>query len=103
MVGSVRNADTLPPWSWRLVQMCMDLHTGTMHQWPLPGGYRANGRLLEAMRATWRAWVFARKPASQWDETDLQYKDWLDEGREQERPLSDFEKWQQAQERPDGG
>lgn len=81
------------PWPWHLCVHCMDLQRGTFAHWPIEGGWRANRLYLDLMLAVWRAWRFFQKRPSEWDENDVDYKDWVDQGRPQIIELSRFERW----------
>ena len=67
------------PWPWLMVEHCIDLRTGAINHWPFPQeNWGANKFHLEAMQAVWRALRFFTKPASKWDEYDVDYFDWLE-------------------------
>ncbi len=81
------------PWPWHMAVHCMDLWRGTFHHWPIEGGWRANQLYLDLMLAVWKAWQFFQKLPSEWDEVDVDYKEWLDDGRPQTEEMTRYERW----------
>ena len=75
-----------PPFSFFLVQMCMDWQ-GNITHFPC-GSYieqmrqEWGKRELELMKITFRAWRFANKPPEKWDDTDLSFMSHLAKGHE---------------------
>jgi len=59
----------------------MDMHSGTVLNWPVSGGWLDNGRYLRPMRTVWRAWRFFTGSAKDWTADDLAYQDWLNENK----------------------
>ena len=82
------------PWPWSLCRHCLDLQTGTVHQWPLPGGWLRNEPLLEAMIHIWRIAQLYATPIDQWTSEDVALDEWVQDGRPAlAQPLTDYERW----------
>ena len=85
----------------------MDIREGHILNWPLGPDWETNAPVIEAMLATWKAWLFFSRTTNpkhtKWESWEVAYSDWLDEGRERlPSAPSAAEEWAIAQGLIDG-
>lgn len=79
----------------------MDMRSGTIHNWPLPGDWHENRKWLRLMRATWyiNDWIIrTSRPKYEWTEEDLETRIQM-EGDDimRVKRKSEFQKWLEEQ------
>ena len=77
----------------------MNVQDGTFLHWPLGGDWELNQPVLQLMSATRKAWHFfatakERSKRKFWTNEEIEYDEWLNEGRIIIPQLSESERWQ---------